>query len=132
MPDEATISKFDRLRGSMHNVALFTKPSTIKNVQTITGESETFVIESCRFENEGDYVFIECVDKNGVTRIALPPKVADVIASQRDALTARRRSRAAKRRAEGMTAEDKQKLRDRFAAARKNRKRTKRTPKGKA
>lgn len=94
-----TIGKFDRIRGGLHNIAMFTKPSTIKNVQGITGKSETFVVETARHDEVGDYIFVECVDETGVTRICLPPKVAYIIASQRDSLTSRRRSKAAKRRA---------------------------------
>jgi hypothetical protein len=41
-------------------------------------------------------IFVEVMDENGVTRLALPPRVAALIASQRDALTARRRSIASK------------------------------------
>jgi hypothetical protein len=94
----ATISKYDRQRGSLQDIAMFTRPSTIKNVQNMTGKSETFVVETCRYEElGGDYIFIECVDENGVTRICLPPRVANVIASQRDSLTSRRRSAAATR-----------------------------------
>lgn len=93
-----TISKFDRIRGGLQGVALFTKPSTIKTVQNITGKSESFIVETCRFDElGGDFIFIEMVDENGVVRVALPPKVANVIASQRDSLTARRRSAAGKR-----------------------------------
>jgi hypothetical protein len=66
-------------------------------VQAITGKSETFVVETARFEDEGDTIFIEALDENGLTRLALPPKVAALIASQRDSLTARRRSKAAQR-----------------------------------
>lgn len=92
-----TITKFDRVRGNLHNLALFTRPSTVKNVTDITGKAETFVIETARLEDSGDYIFIECMDENGVTRLALPPKVANAIAGQRDSLTAQRRSRAAQR-----------------------------------
>lgn len=99
MSDDNTISKYDRLRGNMHDVAMFTKPSTIKNVQNITGKSETFVVETCRHEELGDYIFIECMDEIGVTRLALPPRVANLIASQRDSLTTRRRRQAGKRNA---------------------------------
>ena len=95
--DDNMISKYDRIRGGLHDVALFTKPSTIKNVQAITGKSETFVIETARYEDQGDYIFIECMDDTGVTRLALPPRVCALIASQRESLTTRRRSRAAKR-----------------------------------
>lgn len=96
--NDHTISKYDRLRGNLHDVALFTRPSTIKSVQTITGKSETFVVETARQEEVGDYIFVECIDENGTTtRLALPPKVANAIASQRDSLTARRRSIAARK-----------------------------------
>lgn len=84
------------MRGRLQGLALFTKPTTIKNVQDITGKSETYIIETCRQDELGDTVFIECMDDAGVTRLALPPRVANAIASQRDSLTARRRSRAAK------------------------------------
>lgn len=104
MSGDNTINKFDRIRGSLHNVALFTKPSTIKNVENITGRTETFVVETCRYEDQGDTIFIECVDDSGVTRLALPPKVSFVISAQRDSLTAKRRSAAGKRRAQEMKA----------------------------
>jgi hypothetical protein len=96
MPDEYIVKKFDRIRGGMQGVALFTKPTTIKNVQNITGESETFVIETCRHAEMGDFIFIEIVDRDGVTRVALPPKAADAIAAHRESLTSRRRSIASK------------------------------------
>lgn len=98
MEDNA-INKYDRLRGGMQGVALFTKPSTIKNVQTITGKSETFIIETARHEELGDYIFIECLDELGPVRLCLPPRVANLIASQRDSLTKRRRSIAGKAQA---------------------------------
>lgn len=94
--NDNTVSKYDRVRGGLEGVALFTKPSTVKNVQIISGKSETFVIETARHEELGDTIFIECMDEDGVTRLALPPRVANAIASQRDSLTARRRSRASK------------------------------------
>ena len=91
-----TIDKYDRIYGGLHDVSLFTKPSTIKNVQAITGRTETFVIQTCRHEHYGDFIFMECMDERGVVRLALPPKVANAIASQRDSLTKRRRSIASK------------------------------------
>jgi hypothetical protein len=91
-----TISKYDRLYGGILDVSLTTKPSTVKNVQTLTGRAETFVVQSCRHEDFGDYIFIECIDENGVTRLALPPKVANAIAAQRESLTKRRRSIASR------------------------------------
>lgn len=92
-----TIAKYDRTRGQLEGVALFTRPSTIRVVQAITGKTETFVVETGRREDLGDFIFVECMDETGVTRLALPPKVANAIAAQRDSLTARRRSIAGKR-----------------------------------
>lgn len=35
MDNDHTVSKYDRIRGQLEGVALFTRPSTIKNVETI-------------------------------------------------------------------------------------------------
>lgn len=94
------ISKYDRIRGELVGVALFTKPSTIKHVQPLTGESQTFIVETARLEDKGDTIFVECMDSSGLVRIALPAKVADAISRQRDSLTSKTRSKAAQARAE--------------------------------
>lgn len=90
--EHEVVSKYDRLYGGIHDIGLSTKPSTVKNVQTITGKTETFVIQTIRHAENGDYIFLECMDETGVVRLALPPKVANLIASQRESLTKRRRS----------------------------------------
>jgi hypothetical protein len=82
--------------GGLQGVALFTKPTTVKNVQLLTGKTETFVFQTARHNELGDHIFIECMDDSGVIRLALPPKVANALASQRDSLTVRRRSIASK------------------------------------
>jgi hypothetical protein len=87
-----TINKFDRQFGALQDVGLSTKPSTIQHVQPITGETETFIIQTIRHDELGDFICVTHVDKNGVERIILPPKVSNLIASHRDALTKRRRS----------------------------------------
>lgn len=98
MENNNTITKYDRLRGGLEGVALFTKPSTIRNVQNLTGKTETFVIETGRHDElGGDFIFVECFDEAGSVRICLPPRVANAIASQRDSLSHRRRSIAGKR-----------------------------------
>lgn len=86
--EETPISKCDRVYGGLQGIALFTKPTTIKNVQLLTGKTETFVIQTARHNELGDHIFIACMDDSGVVRLALPPKVANAIASQRDTLTA--------------------------------------------
>lgn len=98
--NDQTISKFDRIRGGLQDVALWTRPSTIQNIETITGKSETFIVQTCRFEDKGDHIFIQLVDDAGVIRIVLPPKVVRAIHSQDGSLTDTRRSAAASRTAQ--------------------------------
>lgn len=91
------VSKYDRRYGALIDAFLHTKPSTIKVHETITGRSETFIVQTVRHEEQGDYIFVECIDETGTTRLALPPKVSAAIASQKDSLTTRRRKTGAKR-----------------------------------
>jgi hypothetical protein len=95
-----TITKYDRIYGSLHNVALHTKPTTIKVVEPVTGKTETFVIQTFRHVGAdgtaGDYVFIERMDEAGVVRMVLPPKATSAVGSQKDSLTKRRRSISSK------------------------------------
>jgi hypothetical protein len=99
MDNDHQIEKYDRLRGSLHDTGLFTKQSTIRNLDKVTGRAETFCVETCRDdERGGDFIFVELVDENKiVTRMAMPPKVANAIASQRESLTTRRRRITGKR-----------------------------------
>jgi hypothetical protein len=102
MDNDHTISKYDRKRSDLQDLALWTKPSTIQNIDKVIGRAETFVVRTARCEDQGgDFILVECVDEaTAVTRLILPPKVADAIAAQRASLTARRRSLAAKRTAQ--------------------------------
>ncbi len=97
MPDA-----FDRLLGSLHGLpdVISTKPSTMRTVTPLLGTSQMFIVQTYRQLERGDTIFLECVSKDGSVRIALPPAVADAIARQRDALTDKSRSRAAKRQAQ--------------------------------
>jgi hypothetical protein len=91
-----TISKFDRAySGLIDGNAVMTRATTIEYVQKVTGEAETFIVQTVRNE-DGDNIVLKFVDKDGNKRLILPPKVANLIASQRDSLTARRRSIASK------------------------------------
>ena len=97
MDQDHAISKYDRTYGGWRDVSLYTKPSTIQSVD-LTGRAETFIVQTMRHEEKGDMIFVQCMDENStVTRLALPPRVAAAIASQREALTARRRRIASKR-----------------------------------
>ena len=97
MPEQEykTLSGYDRQRAGLADIALWTKPTTVQNV-IFTGQAETFVVRTARDE-VGDHIFIERMDESGVVRLAMPPKVANAISRQRDSLTARMRSRAAKK-----------------------------------
>ena len=54
------------------------------------------IIQTYRQRDEGDTIFIEYIGVEGSLRLALPAVVSDVIARQRDALTGKSRSKAAK------------------------------------
>lgn len=110
-----TISKFDRAYGGLvGGNNLKTNPSTIKEVNNITGEAETFIIQTIRAEQRkkivkgleetieitvGSFVVIEYLSKDGHQRLILPPKVAATIARQDSALSDKARSNAAKAQA---------------------------------
>ena len=86
-----TIDKFDRaLGGLLDGNNLHSKPTTIQEVQKITGESETFIIQTIRDE-DGDHVALTYVDNDGVKRLILTPRVVNTIVRHRDALGARLR-----------------------------------------
>lgn len=96
MTNDNTVAKYDRVRGGLEGIARFTKPSTVKSVEQITGRAETFIVESARHDELGTFVFVEMLDDAGVIRLALPPRVVAAIGRQQDALSAKSRSIAAK------------------------------------
>lgn len=93
MPDA-----YDRLLGALDGLpdVVHTRPTTTRVTVPILGNSQTYIVQSFRQVGQGDTVFLEMVSREGSLRLAIPPKVADVIARQRDALTRRSRSKAAK------------------------------------
>jgi hypothetical protein len=105
MPDH-----YDRLLGALDGLpgVLSTKPSTIQQVTPILGTSQTYIVRTVRQqepredkENSGPAaftVFLEHASREGgLIRIVLPPKVTELIARQRDALTTQARRKTAKR-----------------------------------
>jgi hypothetical protein len=75
-------------------------------VKNVVGDVLTYLVETIRHEG-GDTIFIEVTSKDGTIRVVLPPKVANTIARQRDALTKKTRQRvgreqAAERKAQGI------------------------------
>lgn len=93
MPEQyETLTKYDRVyAGLLGGNNLLTKATTIEEVQNLTGETETFIVQTVRSQT-GDYIVIKFMDKEGVKRLVLPPRVANTIQRQHDALTSRSRS----------------------------------------
>jgi hypothetical protein len=73
-----------------------TKPATVRALTPVLGLSQTFIVQTYRQKDQGDTVFVEYIGAEGSLRLALPPVVADTIARQRDVLTDKSRSKAAK------------------------------------
>jgi hypothetical protein len=101
---------FNRVIGSLDGLpdVTHTRPTTVTTVHPLIGESQTFVLQTYRQREQGDTIFLQYIDSDGSDRIVIPPKVADAIARQRDALTHRSRSRAAKETAEARAARGEQ------------------------
>ena len=95
------VDAFDRIRASMDGRPDVTRTriSTVRNIDPLVGNVTTFLIESVREKDHGDTIFLEVASREGNMRIVLPPKVATVIARQRDSLTTKVRSKAAKEQA---------------------------------
>jgi hypothetical protein len=98
MPDH-----YDRQLGSLHDLpdVVKTKPATIRVVPPLAiGGTQVFVVQTFRQRERGDTIFLEVMGQDGAVRLVLPPEVSNSIARQRDAVTARTRSKAAKASAE--------------------------------
>lgn len=104
--EKATLakSKFDRLMGSLTDLN-----ETVRSAETVTRDTPlfgvgegttTYITQTIRQKDVGDFIFVEVVSEEGTVRLVLPPKVSAVIARQRDTLTDKSRSRAARAVAE--------------------------------
>lgn len=106
MPDE-----YDRLYAALDGLpdVTQTKPTTIHVSPPLgVGGSRTFFVRTVRqrdvnVNSKGeevargrDTVFLIVVGASGATRLVIPPDVCDAIARQRDALTARTRTKIGK------------------------------------
>ena len=93
---------FDRILGALHGVpdVVSTRETTLRVVVPMIGAAQTFILQTFRQREIGDTIFLEVVSNETTTRLAIPPAVADAIARQRDALTDKSRSKAAKIKAD--------------------------------
>ena len=94
----AGLDPFDIAIGGLHGLpdVVSTRPTTIQTVQPIVGRSQSWIVQTFRQKDKGDTVFLTCVSGDQHIRIALPPKVSDMISRQRDAVTGKARKKAAK------------------------------------
>jgi len=101
---------FDRVAGTLHDLpdVQTTRPTTVTTVMPMIGNSQTFVVQTYRQRDQGDTIFLQYIDAAGSDRIVIPPKVADAIARQRDALTKKNRRAAGRATAEKLAAEGRQ------------------------
>jgi hypothetical protein len=107
--NDQTLDVFDRTRGGMEcrNDTTSTRVSTIRHVDPLIGNVSTYLVETIRVTDEGDYAFVEVATKDGNIRVVLPPKVTSAIVRQRDSLTTKVRKRlgreqAAERKSQGI------------------------------
>jgi hypothetical protein len=109
-----TMSKFDRIVGGLlGGNSLRARTTTVEQVEPITGEAESYMIQTVRTEKAmirekdgktitkiGEHVIVKYLDKHGPVRLVLPPKVVETIIRQRDSLSAQARSNSAKMKAQ--------------------------------
>jgi hypothetical protein len=91
----------------MRDDTVKTRVSTVRHVDPLVGNVSTYLVETVRAQDSGDFCFVEVATKDGNVRVVLPPKVTATIARQRDSLTTsvRRkmgRAQAAERKAAGI------------------------------
>lgn len=96
---------FDRIIGAIDGLPGVSKarPTSVTSILPIVGNSQTYVVQTYKDDDEGFYVFLQMVDAEGRARIAIPPKVAQAIYRQRDALVKAGRKRRGRERWEGMS-----------------------------
>lgn len=98
-----TMTYYDRQLANLNDVPDVTKvkPYTVRVVPPLgIGGALLFVVQTLKHRERGDYVFLEIVEGAGATRVVLTPEVTAAIARQRDALSKRARSKAARQVAE--------------------------------
>lgn len=93
MPDE-----FDRKEGSLHGLpdVLHTKPSTVEVLQPFGVSRDVWIVRTYRMPAEGDWLFLTRFSGGTTERMLIPPRIAETISRQRDQLTSKGRSKAAK------------------------------------
>jgi len=93
------VDAFDRTMGLLHGLPDVTevKTSVTRVVPPFgVGGTQLYVVQTYRQKEQGDTIFLEHVSETGTVRLVIPPQVSAVIARQREQLTTKTRSKAAK------------------------------------
>jgi len=99
MDNDNKVSKYDRQRGALTGVAVFAKPTTIKHVEDVTGFATSWIVEVGRHDELGHFAFVEMLDGDTVTKLALPPKVIAAIIRQQASILKKLQKRSGKEQA---------------------------------
>jgi hypothetical protein len=102
---------FDRTRRALADLpeTVAAGPSTIETFTPVLELAETWIVTTIRSSavarlgrktdtkrERGDVIFLQVISGSGGQRFVLPPDVADAISRQRDALSVKNRTRAAR------------------------------------
>lgn len=100
---------YDRVIGSIDGIpgSRKSKPSTVTSVEPMLGDAQTYVVQTYSTE-EGNFGFVQMIDRQGGQRFVLPPKAMAAIYRQRDALVKAGRVRRAKDRWENLSPEERE------------------------
>jgi len=93
---EYRVDYFDRVSGNLQDLpdVVRTRPSTRTLTLPLVGATHTYICQTYRQAREGDTIFLQCISGGETVRLALPPQVADLIATQRESLTRQSRRKA--------------------------------------
>jgi len=91
---------YDRQIGNLHDLPDVVKTS-LANSRFVppmgVGGTQVYLVQTFRQAEKGDTIFLETSGPMGNVRLVIPPAVSKIIARQREALTAKSRSRHARR-----------------------------------
>ena len=102
---DSTLDEFDRQMQALAGLPrlIETKAAPVRVINFL-GQVETWIVQTIRQPDQGDFIFVELSNRHGHTRLVFPPTVARMVSRQRDSLTKRNASRAARERAARRTA----------------------------
>ena len=98
-----TLNKYDRMYGDARQVGIRAtkQPSTVQTFIDELGRAESYIVDTFRVDDKGDYIFVQQVDdKQNVTRMAIPPKVVKLMMSHQRSLDKRTAKAKAVQRSE--------------------------------